>query len=275
MDLQDFWQESKRWVLGVVAGAIVFWIGSGVVEATVGGRTAVLNALSTARSIKNGEWFDSDARDAARAENERLEQLAARVREHVAFVPDAEFVLPSGADADTYFPKMERLVRQRVLARAQEESVSLDEQSLSWPAPVDTAEKEARLIGLAVLQHGALRLLEASELVRQRDPEALGVQVIDSFVVETKPGAGSRGARRAAKDDASELFEEHRVKFQFHADVATLQAWLEMLRGREPSIGLQPDLIVTPGNQVGDPIRVTGTLSALVFPDAPKTGQPH
>ena len=31
MDLHDFWQENKRWILGVVLGLLVYWIGGSVI----------------------------------------------------------------------------------------------------------------------------------------------------------------------------------------------------------------------------------------------------
>lgn len=266
MDLQEFWQENKRWVLGVVAGLIVFVILDAVVGSVLGGDDAVRRVQTLERSLQGAEYFDAKALAAAREENERLRALAVRVRDHVGFVPDDEFVLAGKGDPDLYFPDVERRVRERVVARAQERSVGIDERDLAWPAAVTREEKEEALIGLCVLQHAALRLIDAGEEVRQRLPDALGVQAIETFAIERSSAAGSgRRGRRVEDAGLAELVDEHRVKFRFRADVATLQAWLEKLRADAPSIGLAPDLRVVPGDQIGDPVLVQGTLSAVVL----------
>jgi hypothetical protein len=266
LDLQDFWQESKRWVLGVLAGLIVFWIGGKVVDAVFGGANASGRAIGLARSLQGTEYFDAEALSAARAQNEGLTALLARVREHSGFVPDEDFVLAGKGDPDLYFPEVERRVRQRVVSRAQERSVSIDEGDLTWPAAVTRDEKAETMVGLCVLEHAALRLVEASEEVRQRLPDALGLQGIESFAID-RPGTARspRGPRGTANDDLAGLVDEHRVRFRFRADVPTLQAWLTRLRAERPTIGLAPELRVTPGDQIGDPVTVQGILSAIVL----------
>lgn len=266
MDLQDFWQENKRWVLGVVAGLIVYWIGSSIVGAAFGGEAAVKGVKALAVGLNREEFYDREALEAARAENERLKELAARVRAHVGFVPDDEFVLVGKGDPELYFPDVERRVRQHVLVRAQELSVALDERGLVWPPPVGREEIQERLIGLCALQHAADRLLDAGQETLRRAPDAVGLQSIDQLAID-KRVSSRRPPRQGSSPDAAVagLLDEYRVKFAFRTDVATLQAWLEKLRSEKPSIGLSPDLRVTPGDQVGDPVLVQGTLSALVL----------
>ncbi|MDA0374936.1 MAG: hypothetical protein O2865_14215 [Planctomycetota bacterium] len=268
MDLQDFWQENKRWILGVVAGLIVYWVGGGIVSAVFGGASASGRVQAMARDLQREEYYDAQALRTAREENERLTALVEQVRQHAAFVPDEEFVLTGKGDPDLYFPEVERRVRTRIVAYAQERSVAIDERDLVWPAAVSREEKEQTLVGLCALQHAALRLVDAGEQVRQEVADAVGLQSIESMQIEKRAGSStSRRGRRAADSEIAGLVDEYRVKFRFRADTATLQAWLEKLRSASPSIGLAPELRVTPGDQVGDPVLVQGSLAALVIRD--------
>jgi hypothetical protein len=177
-------------------------------------------------------------------------------------------VLTGKGDPDLYFPEVERRVRTRIVAYAQERSVAIDERDLVWPAAVSREEKEQTLIGLCALQHAALRLVDAGEQVRQEIADSVGLQSIESFQIEKRAGSSSsRRGRRTADSEIAGLVDEYRVKFRFRSDTATLQAWLEKLRREVPSIGLAPELRVTPGDQVGDPVLVQGSLAALVIGD--------
>ena len=62
MDVQEFWQENKRWVLGVVAGAIVFWIGRSVVDSMFGARDAEAKSSRAAIAITKEKRFDAAQR---------------------------------------------------------------------------------------------------------------------------------------------------------------------------------------------------------------------
>ena len=272
MDLQDFWQENKRWLLGVVAGLVVVWIGMGIVQAVFGGGAALRSAEAQARQLSTMKVYDSEALRAAREQNQRLVGLDQRLREHVAFEPGERFVLAGKGDPDVYFPGVERAVRSSVVDRAREAGVELDERNLSWPTPIGREEIEARLVELAVLEHAALRLLDAGERQRQDSPDALGVQGIDALKVELRSSAPARRRGPQAGADAAERISEARVKFAFRADIGTLQTWLQRLREESPPIGLAPDLRVLPGDQIGDPVTVTGTLAALRIREVPSDG---
>ena len=77
--------------------------------------------------------------------------------------------------------------------------VDLDERDLSWPAPVGRAEIESTLLDLCVLQHAAMRLLDASVEARQHSLDGVGLQTIESLQIEKRSGAASsRRSRRAA-----------------------------------------------------------------------------
>ena len=94
MDLNDYWQENKRFVLLAIAGLIVFMIGEMFIGAFI---TSDLKAArsdrdNVRRSLGESRFLAKDL-TAAQLENQALvaakEQLAAAV----AFQPRPEFVL--------------------------------------------------------------------------------------------------------------------------------------------------------------------------------------
>ncbi|MCC6784417.1 MAG: hypothetical protein IT457_16355 [Planctomycetes bacterium] len=266
MDVQEFWQENKRWVLGVVAGAIVFWIGSDFVGRSFGADASLRRANTIAQGIRE-EHFDAAALAAARKESETLAALAERVRATVAFVPDPDFVLEGKGEPETWFPAIAHRVRTMVLRTAQETGVDLDDKHVAWTPPADRDDMEARLLELCVLQHAAARLFEASAEVLARDPEALGLQSIDALKIENKKRAAGARRPRAGEPAAAASLDEYVVTIAFRSDVATLHAWLERLRSATPALGIASGepFTIQAGEQLGDPVRVKGAVSALVI----------
>ena len=267
MDVQEFWQENKRWVLGVVAGAIVVWIGTGVVDSAFGARSIAVRANAAAAEIRK-EHFDAQALAAVRKENESLTAMTARLRDAVGFVPDEDFVLEGKGDPATWFPTIAHRVRTKVLRLAQESGVTLEDKNLGWTPPVDREDVEARLVELCVLDHAASRLFDASAEVLARDPEALGLQTIDTLKIENKKRGGTaRRPKAGAATDAADLLDEYVVTIAFRSDVATLQNWLARLRSLRPSLGIasaEPFTVLT-GEKIGDPVRVKGAIQALLI----------
>lgn len=265
MDLQEFWQENKRWVLGVIAGAIVFWIGASVVENLFGADGTLRKAQIAKRDIESNARFDAAGLKQLRAENEKLVAMTTRLRERVGFVPDDDFVLAGKGDPDTYFPEIARRVRRRILQTAQENTVEFADANLSWLPAVGREEIANRLLELNVLEQAAMRLLDASVEVRASEPDAFGLYAIDAIRIE-KP-RGSRAARGRGRSSTPEPVDEYTVTFQFRCDVATLQSWLERLRAQRPALGVaaEPPVTIQTGDQIGDPIRVKCAVQAIVI----------
>ena len=92
MDLNDIWQENKRFITGVVGGAVVFLFGLLLIQSLYGDELA-----STRRSKSRLERqlsesrYGTDERELARADNEALEAALAELAEAVEFVPRADF----------------------------------------------------------------------------------------------------------------------------------------------------------------------------------------
>lgn len=263
MDISEFWQENKRWVLGVAAGAVVYLVGQKVVSSTFGADGLASRARTTAVSIDKTEYFDNDALAAARTQSKAIEAVGAQLRERVGFVPDADFQLDGKGDPDTYFPEMARRVRRKVVLTAQESSIDFADQSLAWQPAVGREEIATRLLELNVLEAAAMRLIDASNEVRAAEPDAFGVVAIESIKIEKSKTAG--GARGRVRKESNAPVKEFTVSFQFRCDVATLQNWLERLRSQRPVLGIavDPAFVVQTGDQINDPIRVKGAVTAL------------
>ena len=269
MDLQDIWQEHRRWILGVLAGVIVFFAARSIIDSVFGGDRAVREAQRKAQALMTQEFYQPATRDEILAENDRLVAQVAELREALAFVPSEEFSLIGKGAPDIYFPAVAARVRGGVLRAAQESGVDFEDGNLEWPAPALREEIEKTLIGLAAIEAAALRLVAAGDRVRALDPEALGLVSIDSLKVQNRASGyrpGMRNRLRRGERDASDLVEENRIAFAIRCDVQTLELWLEALRGEDPPLALSSgDFTVTPGDQAGDPLVVKGQLLALTI----------
>ena len=78
MDLNDYWQENKRFVMMVGAGVLAFWIGVMIIDSSLGDavKLASNNVTSTERKLKSISLTTADLRGAQR-EYEALQEAVA------------------------------------------------------------------------------------------------------------------------------------------------------------------------------------------------------
>ena len=69
MDLQDIWQEHRRFILGVLGGVVVFFIAKATVQNLFGAEAAVRKANVVVGSGR-GPFFDKEAGAAAQQRND-------------------------------------------------------------------------------------------------------------------------------------------------------------------------------------------------------------
>ena len=116
MDLNDVWQENKRFITTVGSGLLVFLIGLFVVNGMYAGdiQTVEGQMMSARRKLKS-EMFTADDRDNARDENEALLASFDLLSGAVAFLPRTEFDLEGRTDSarNVYMSSVDR-VRNRV-----------------------------------------------------------------------------------------------------------------------------------------------------------------
>ncbi len=264
MDLHDIWQENKRWILGVIAGLLIYWTGSTIVKGIYSTAAVRQQIRNQQRSVQSEPLYTSEALAAARTEQEELEAARGRLDGALEFVPDDEFLLAGKGDPHLHFDVVSRRVRRELVHRADALGVEHSESDVNWKPPVGEAIQPT-LIGLALLEAAGHRLLDAHERVRSANFDALGLVSVEAFDVTAhnvgRRGRSTRGRPRAAASSSS--VQEHRVKFKFRADEATTLLFLEACRSQEPHIALGADFLMTPGAAPGGPLTVSGTLLAL------------
>ena len=153
MDLEEFWQENKRFVLAVVGGAIVFLIGLSIIDGTIrddvvaSRRGVVTNQRNLRRPL-----FKSRDLDRAKEQNKALTAALDDLKGRVEFQPREEFVADgrAGSVSNKYFA-VASAVRENLLMLAGRANMRLPESLGLPPSVVDEGEIVRYLEGLDVV----------------------------------------------------------------------------------------------------------------------------
>ena len=218
MDLNDYWQENKRFVTTVGVGLIVFLIARQFLSSDLeGGIRAAKRRIGTLESEERKIVHSSSDLAAMQAENERLIAVVEALAGGVGFVPRAGFALVEGAGSasNQYLRKLSR-VREDLLLLANRGDMRLDE-SVGMPKLSPTREEE-------IERH--LEALDAVDRVVRMAVEA-GVDSVDRIQLRLDPGLGSR--------QGLGLIERTRVEFQMRGDSRALLAVLNATQ--RPGVG--------------------------------------
>ena len=263
MDLHDFWEENKKWILGVVAGLVVFLIAKAVV-------TGMYD--TKAKNPYSGQFNDPIYQNAelekARADQRRLDDTLEGLFAAARFqLPDG-FDLTGKGDAEIYWQRTYTQLRRALRDEAYELNVEFPEPSFTWQVPTaERAEVERALVGACVVKHIATQLFAAHRSVTEKNFEALGLREFGQFALDR----ARKSTRRSSRDkglQVQDLLEEVGVQFKFLCDHATLHQFLENCRATSPRIGLKA-LKIVHGRRPGDPLVVQGTAVALTIKDIP------
>ncbi|MAF64233.1 MAG: hypothetical protein CMJ84_01055 [Planctomycetes bacterium] len=183
MDLNDYWQENKRFVMTVAGGALLFLIGELLIGKYIGGELTKQRA-SVARltsDIAKPRFGRSDL-GLARDENEALSTATETLAERVGFVPRPGFTLDParGSVGNQYFARVS-VVRDRLLSEAGRHNMRL-QKDLGLPALAPTRPEEIE------------RYLEALDLLERVVDIGLevGVPRIDKIEIRLDPGLNAR-----------------------------------------------------------------------------------
>lgn len=191
MDLNDYWQENKRFVMTVVGGLIAFAIGNSMIDSFIGEdlRSQQRTKTKVEKDLRASRFGASDLR-VARLENESLAAASAALAQHVGYPTRPEFQIDPklGTAGKQYFDAV-TLVREDILRRAGRVNIRID-QDLGLPALAPTRDDEiARFLdGLDVVQ----RVLEFA--IDER------LERVDSIDIETDKGLrGTKGVGHVEK----------------------------------------------------------------------------
>lgn len=183
MDLNDYWQENRRFVTTVGVGFVVFLIARMILASTYEDDINAKNrVISTRKSdLAQPMYKSSDLAD-ARAENEGLIEAVSVLREASDFQPRDEFTLDPGlgSASNQYLRSLAR-VRDELIPRANRSNMQVDSQ-LGMPrlSPTRDAEIERYLEALDVIETVVGLSVDAR------------VQRVDKIQIRLDPGLNSR-----------------------------------------------------------------------------------
>lgn len=164
MDLNEIWQEHKRFILMVVAGFLTFFVANSVIEGIFqADMSAATSGVSTNRSFLSKELYQADDREMAELENESLRSGYGKLVSAAAFRPRAEFDLAqSTATAqNTYLTAVERL-SDRLIDLASQKRASLpDGLGLDTVQTLNVDLVERNLHAVDLLERAVQMALEA------------------------------------------------------------------------------------------------------------------
>ena len=216
MDLGDYWQENRRFVTTVGAGALVFLIAKMVLASTYEGDiNAKDRVISQRKTDLAGPMYVSADLSEARAENEAFLEAVEVLRAATDFQPRPEFELDStlGSASNQYLRALAR-VREELVPRANRSNLQVDSQ-LGMPrlSPTRDAEIERYLEALDVIETVVGLAVDAR------------VQRIDKIQIRLDPGLNSREGLGA--------IERTRVTFTLTGRSLALERVLSWTRGPE------------------------------------------
>jgi hypothetical protein len=257
MDLNDYWQENKRFVNGVAGGAIVFLVAhlfvSGSFDDDIRVKQGEINKRK--RDLSEAMFTSSDLAD-ARAENDVLQAAVTELREATHFVPRADFTLASDRGApNVQYLRAVSSVRDDLLVRANRANLTL-ESALGMPALSPTREEEI------------VRYLEALDVVETVVDLAIDsrVQRVERVRVRLDPGLDSR-------EGLGEV-ERTRVSFTITGTslaLSRLLIWTQRPPGTGEGRVLHVDEVeLLPSSSKEDEVRLDLTL---VIPRLPDDGE--
>jgi len=183
MDLGAYWQENKRFVVSVGAGALLFLIGFAVENSLFQGRVnAAQREIQGFQNQLKKEPYTAEDKTAAEAENAALRASADKLAEAARFKPRPEFVPdPAKGPAANHYLRTLSRVREELSQRASRAGVAVDSK-LGMPELSPTVEGEV------------LRYLEALDLVESVADLAVRAraQRVDKIQVRLDPGRGTQ-----------------------------------------------------------------------------------
>jgi hypothetical protein len=118
MDVNDFWQENKRFVVIVVGGVLVFFTGIVLINNLFGSELALQETRRTQfNNTLNGALIPQSDLDLLRTENQKLIAARAALAKATVFETRASFAPNTGSMAQRYF-EVESATRDELLPAA-------------------------------------------------------------------------------------------------------------------------------------------------------------
>jgi hypothetical protein len=245
MDLNDYWQENKRFVTIVVAGLVVFLIGYAVLKSQYGDDIRDnRKAINRLRTDLAKEMHTSSDLAVAQGENDELLAAVEVLHDAVHFQPRPEFLLDEtlGSFPNQYLRALTR-VREDLLPQANRANLTLDP-GLGMPKLSPTRDAEI------------VRYLEALDVIETVVGMAVDakVQRIEKITIRLDPGLSTRAGLGAV--------ERTRVKFDVRGNSLALTRLLASTqRSADGRVLHLDDMEMVPSRNKTDEVRLTLTLT--------------
>ncbi len=182
MDLNDYWQENKRFVTIVVGGLVVFLIAYFWIDGHYGDDIgATRGTIRNLRSDLGEGMYTASDLTVAEDENEALKADVAELEGATRFRPREEFVLDENLPYPSQYLRVLNLVREDLLPRANQADLTIDS-GLGMPkfSPTVDAEIERYVEALDVIETVASIAIDSR------------VRRIEGISIRLDPGLTSR-----------------------------------------------------------------------------------
>jgi len=245
MDLNDYWQENRRFVTTVGAGAVVFLIAKVVLASNFEDDINAKNRVISQRisDLAQPMYSGADLED-ARAENEALLAAVDTLNAVSDFAPRPEFQLDAtmGSSSNQYLRALAR-VRDELIPRANRTNLQVDSQ-LGMPRLSPTRDAEI------------VRYLEALDVIDTVVGLAVDarVQRVDKIQIRLDPGLNSREGLGAV--------ERTRVTFSLTGSSLALErllTWTQRPRSGQRVLHID-DVEMVPARSREDEVRLDLTI---------------
>lgn len=246
MDLSEYWQENKRFVVGVTAGVVLFFVGHMTLASSFDGRIRSLERrIARYRADLSKPMLSAADLADAEQENDGLRAVVRELAGALDFRPREEFALdPTRGPANAQYLRVLSRVREELLQRASRAGITV-EAGLGMPSLSPTREAEIQ------------RYLEALDVIERAVDLALAARVdrVERISVKLDPGLTSR--------QGVGVLERTRVKLELAGESLAIErvlAWTQRPPGGGPPLAID-ELELLPARGREDEVHLELTLT--------------
>lgn len=207
MDLNEIWQEHKRFILMVAAGFLTFFVANSVIEGIFQSDIrAATSGVSKSSAILSKELYQSDDRVMAELENESLRDGYDKLVAAAAFRPRPEFDLAqnSSTPQNAYITAVERLEDRLIDLASQKRAILPDGLGLDTVQTLNVDLVERHLHAVDLLERAVQMALEAGV----RRVRGIHVRLDPAFEKSRGLGAIERTRVQIETDSTAEAVTE-------------------------------------------------------------------
>jgi len=207
MDLNEIWQEHKRFILTVAAGFLTFFVANSVIEGMFSADIRSANrTVRGDRAVLASNLYKADDRETAELENESLRRGYEELVAAAAFRPRPDFDLSqaTASPQNTYITNVERVEDRLVDLASQKRAFLPDGLGLETVQTLNGDVVERHLHALDLLERAVEMALEAGV----RRVRRIDVNLDPAFKSSRGLGAVERTTVQIETDSTAEAVTE-------------------------------------------------------------------